>query len=126
MSGISVNPNKCIDCSICERSCPSNSIKVKDGVPLFCMNCEPDKANCLKICPTGAIESLGGAIILNKEKCNGCGACQDVCPIGAIDIGKNSANKCNFCVGKDTKECVESCPTNALTDDENTISETSS
>jgi len=122
MNDLSVIPNMCVNCSICEKSCPTNSMRIVDGIPLFCMNCSPDKASCLKICPTGAIESVGGAILLNKDECIGCGACENACPVGAISVDKfKGATKCNFCINEDTKECVESCPTNALTDNSKEI-----
>ena len=56
-----------------------------DDIPLFCMECEANQAPCLKVCPQGAIEVLGGAITLNKSKCNECGECKKVCPLKLFD-----------------------------------------
>ncbi|KZX10112.1 4Fe-4S dicluster domain-containing protein [Methanobrevibacter filiformis] len=109
------NPDLCIDCMKCERNCPSNAIRVVDTVPLFCMHCTPDKAPCLNICPENAIEALGGAITINKDKCIGCGMCRDKCPIGAISMDEiGLAKKCDLCINENTQLCAESCPTNAL------------
>jgi anaerobic carbon-monoxide dehydrogenase iron sulfur subunit len=122
MNELTVNPELCIDCAKCERNCPQNAIKVDKGVPLFCMNCSPDKAPCLQACPEGAIESLGGAIVINDEKCIGCGLCQDICPIGAINMDNTGTiHKCDLCINEDHKECIESCPTNALKEDSNEL-----
>ncbi|MDR1721984.1 MAG: 4Fe-4S dicluster domain-containing protein [Methanobrevibacter sp.] len=116
------NPQLCIDCMKCERSCPNNAIRVNDGVPLFCMHCSPDKAPCLQICPEGAIEELGGAIVINEEECIGCGMCRDVCPIGAITMDTQGiATKCDLCINQDTQECIDSCPTGALSNDSSEI-----
>lgn len=125
MSNLTLNPELCVDCMKCERNCPQNSIKMVNQVPLFCMHCNPEKAPCLLICPEEAIESLGGAIIVNTEKCIGCGKCQTACPIGAIDIDEfGNAKKCNLCMDKDEKQCVSNCPTGAIRDDiEEVISE---
>lgn len=118
MRELILNPELCIDCSKCERNCPKNSIKVTDGIPLFCMHCSPDKAPCLNNCPEGAIEYLGGAIVINDEECIGCGVCRDVCPIGAIQMdGKGQANKCDLCIKEESKQCVDACPTQALCED---------
>ncbi len=118
MTELISNPELCVDCMKCERNCPSNAIRVNEGVPLFCMHCTPEKAPCLNICPEQAIEELGGAIVINKEKCIGCGMCRDVCPIGAISMDEiGQANKCDLCINEDTQQCVESCPTEALIND---------
>lgn len=118
MSDIILNAELCVDCMKCERNCPQNSINVVDRVPLFCMHCNPDKAPCLVRCPEGAIEALGGAIVINHEKCIGCGVCESACPIGAIRMdGFGEVHKCNLCIDKDEKQCVSNCPTGALSDD---------
>lgn len=115
MRELVLNPEECVDCGNCERACPNNAIHLYGNVPLFCMHCSPDKAPCLKNCPEGAIEYVGGAITINDEKCIGCGICRDVCPIGAIHMDDSHAKKCDLCINRDTQYCVESCPTNALT-----------
>ncbi|WP_342669790.1 4Fe-4S dicluster domain-containing protein [Methanobrevibacter curvatus] len=112
-----MNPESCIDCMKCERNCPKNAIHADNGIPLFCMHCNPDKAPCLNICPEGAIEELGGAIVVNEEDCIGCGMCRDVCPIGAIEIVRGTANKCDLCINEESQQCIDSCPTEALVDD---------
>ncbi len=71
----------CLNCTTCESDC---QLKEVDTPSLFCMNCQPSKAPCLKKCPNNAIEVLGGAITINEEKCDMCKQCVDVCPIGAI------------------------------------------
>ncbi|WP_299526559.1 formate dehydrogenase [uncultured Methanobrevibacter sp.] len=72
----------CTHCEVC-KNC-QHPLDV-DDIPLFCMECSPDKAPCLKICPENAIECFGGAITLNKSKCAKCGKCKNTCPIGILD-----------------------------------------
>jgi len=122
MTELVANPELCVDCAKCERNCPMNAIRVNGGVPLFCMHCAPEKAPCLNICPEEAIEALGGAIVINGDKCIGCGMCRDVCPIGAISMDEiGQAKKCDLCVNEDTQQCIDSCPTNALSNDSSEI-----
>lgn len=122
MSELISNPNLCIDCMKCERNCPQNAMRVDDGVPLFCMHCSPEKAPCLNICPEEAIEELGGAIVINHDKCIGCGMCRDVCPIGAISMDEiGIAKKCDLCINEDTQQCIEYCPSNALSSNSDEI-----
>ena len=122
MSELISQPDLCVDCMKCERNCPQNAIRVSGGVPLFCMHCTPEKAPCLNICPEEAIEELGGAIVINNDKCIGCGLCRDVCPIGAISMNEiGLAQKCDLCINEDKQQCVESCPTEALISDSQEI-----
>ena len=69
----------CINCGKCQH--PMDV----DDISLFCMECAPNEAPCLKVCPEKAIEIIGGAITLNKNKCNKCGECTKVCPFGILD-----------------------------------------
>lgn len=44
---------------------------------------------CVSICPVGAISfDANGKAEIDKTKCIRCGACQSSCPVGAIDIDK--------------------------------------
>ncbi len=69
----------CVNCGNCQHP---NDV---DNPSLFCMECLPINAPCLKACPKKAIESFGGAITLNKNKCDKCRECVKVCPIGILD-----------------------------------------
>ena len=50
-------------------------------------------------------------IKIDKEKCNGCGACASACHEGAIDIidGKAELVREHFCDG--LGDCLPECPT---------------
>ena len=57
-------------------------------------------------------------IRIDKEKCNGCGACADACHEGAIDIinGKAELVREHFCDG--LGDCLPECPTGAISFEE--------
>lgn len=52
---------------------------------------------------------------INKELCNGCGACAKACHEGAIEMidGKATLIKDDYCDG--FGDCLPACPTNAIT-----------
>ena len=77
------NSGSCTDCTSCGSCQQTPNV---DTPTLFCMNCQPSEAPCLKICNQSAIEVLGGAITINGEKCNRCGECVEVCPNNVINI----------------------------------------
>ena len=115
-------PELCDECMKCERNCPQNAIRIINGVPIFCLHCAPEKAPCLNICPEEAIYEMDGAILIQEEKCIGCGLCRDTCPIGAINLNeKGIAIKCDLCVDLEEPCCVLSCPTEALVVDSEKI-----
>ena len=57
-------------------------------------------------------------IRIDKEKCNGCGACANACHEGAIDIidGKAELVREHFCDG--LGDCLPECPTGAISFEE--------
>ncbi|HJH25796.1 MAG TPA: [Fe-S]-binding protein [Methanophagales archaeon] len=60
-------------------------------VIVVCRACE--NPPCAKVCPTGALrERKGGGVILNEDKCIGCGFCAQACIMGAI-FWDNEKNK---------------------------------
>jgi anaerobic dimethyl sulfoxide reductase subunit B (iron-sulfur subunit) len=87
-----------------------------------CYHCE-DPA-CVSVCLCQAIskEPKYGAVLVNKEKCDGCRVCYDVCPYGApafeSDDPRSKMQKCTMCVDRiDAGEkpiCVLACPYRAL------------
>jgi electron transfer flavoprotein alpha subunit len=53
------------------------------------------------------------AVIIDHEKCTGCGTCAEACPFGAIKVVEEKAQvseKCTLC-----GSCAEVCPVDALT-----------
>lgn len=83
-------------------------------IPLICMHCEDPI--CLKFCPLDAISKRSdGIIVIDKERCNGCGICAHVCPYGALYITPGGkADGCDFCADRLDAglppKCVEECP----------------
>lgn len=73
----------CTDCTTCGSCQQTQNV---DTPILFCMHCQLSDAPCLKVCKENAIEVLGGAIIINGEKCTKCIDCVEVCPINVIKI----------------------------------------
>ena len=57
-------------------------------------------------------------IKIDREKCNGCGACASACHEGAIDMvdGKAVLTRENYCDG--LGDCLPACPTGAITFEE--------
>ncbi len=115
MRELVIVPELCDECMKCERICPRDGIKLLKGVPIFCMHCAPEKAPCLNICPEDAITEVDGAIIIQEDKCIGCGLCKEACPIGAIYMDeKGVARKCDLCIEHEKPLCIAACPKEAL------------
>ena len=57
-------------------------------------------------------------IKIDKDKCNGCGACATACHEGAIEMinGKAKLTREDYCDG--LGDCLPACPTNAITFEE--------
>jgi len=86
--------------------------------PILCRHC--DEPACVIACMSGALtkNSATGTVDQDPEKCAGCWMCVMSCPFGVIrPNGRESkvAVKCDFCSGRPFPNCVEACPTGALT-----------
>jgi len=125
------DPKKCTGCELCALACsfrfagefsPTKSmIHVVRFHPLIniavaCQHCR--EADCVRVCPTESLSQCDqtGRIIVNKDKCSGCGWCVKACPYGAISLNTNSklAFTCDLCEGEERPLCVEVCPSEAL------------
>jgi Fe-S-cluster-containing hydrogenase component 2 len=87
-------------------------------VPHLCAQC--DDYPCVKSCPVEALSTdpETTAVIVNREKCIGCGKCITACPghIPFLHPKDKKATICDFCGGD--PECVKMCAEakyNALT-----------
>jgi Fe-S-cluster-containing dehydrogenase component len=88
--------------------------------PTLCNHCE--RPSCRAACDHAAITKReDGLVIIDPEKCVGCGKCAEACPYDAVfqneDLG--ISQKCTGCAhlidnGYKEPRCSEVCPTGAL------------
>jgi carbon-monoxide dehydrogenase iron sulfur subunit len=125
---ITVNPDKCTNCKLCELACSlkktgsfspiKSRIRVNifpeefGNIPITCFQCAD--APCVKVCPAGALLQGEGVVRFVKEACIGCRMCMLACPFGVISFDSEVGKifKCDLCDGD--PECVRFCPYGAL------------
>lgn len=77
---------------------------------------------CVRNCPTTAMHKRegDGIVMVNTDKCVGCGACAWSCPYGAPQMNPETKqmSKCDFCIDLQQKGeqpvCVSTCPLGAI------------
>ncbi|SES71211.1 4Fe-4S dicluster domain-containing protein [Anaerobranca gottschalkii] len=134
-----INQSRCVGCNACVVACQQsyhlpkenqlNWVNVKEEgkypqvklefKPMLCGQC--DNPTCVTSCPVdgATYQRKDGIVIVDEDKCIGCGVCVGACPYGARSINKNNNKvvKCTFCVQEvtndDTSYCVKTCPTDA-------------
>ncbi len=135
--GFYYDSSRCIQCRTCELACKSaNDVELgvrwrrltedwtgeypaltRTFFSLACMHCR--EPACAAVCPTEAISKRpdDGIVVVDADKCNGCGDCLSACPWGVPLFGKDGTmQKCDFCVGIGREPaCAQSCPVGALT-----------
>lgn len=104
----------------------TDEIRAQRFVPRLCMQCEDPP--CVSVCPVSATyRTADGVILVDEQRCIGCGYCIMACPYGArylVPAGPRSpagvpgvADKCTFCYHRIVRgrkpACVEICPVKA-------------
>lgn len=129
-----IDVGACIGCQACTVACamenqlPDGSYRtsvltyvVKTGssagtlmLPRLCNHCE--KPPCVPVCPVGAtFKREDGIVLVDGERCVGCGYCVQACPYEARFINQRTgkADKCTFCAHRVEAgllpACVETC-----------------
>lgn len=128
---VSADPDKCVGCQVCEYVCSvtknkafnplKSSIRVVRinqliNLSVTCRLCE--NPPCVRACPRDALTQSEetGVIMVDTDKCNGCGWCIEACDYGAIMLHpeKKIVFVCDLCKEKGEPQCVKWCPEEAL------------
>jgi tetrathionate reductase subunit B len=124
----------CWGCRTCEVAC-KQEMNTSDGVRLICVQEDgPKKVHgtlefsfhvtvcrhceappCAEACPEQAIyKREDGIVLMDCDRCTGCGACVDECPYDAIalDMSAGTARKCNLCHHRLDRGLLPACADN--------------
>lgn len=141
--GFFIDLSRCIGCNACTVSCkqwhdispgPAKPVRVYQWetgqfpdiqlhmLPVMCFHCETPL--CLDACESKAIykEEKYGAVLVDREKCQGSRRCWEACPYGAPQFEGDQPDakmtKCTMCIDRLEKGlkpiCVLSCSMRAL------------
>jgi carbon-monoxide dehydrogenase iron sulfur subunit len=126
---LTVIPEQCCGCRICELVCAIEHFKVNNPkksairvlniyphpvirMPVVCSQCRVPL--CAQVCPTDALRWVEGVVRLEPSECISCYKCVESCPFGAMYVHEDCELpiKCDMCGGD--PQCVKKCPTGAL------------
>ncbi len=128
-----VDPDLCTGCEVCESVCsfahdgifnPLNAritrvrIEPITNIAIGCQTCQD--AACIAACPQKALSKKEpeSYLLVNNDKCDGCGFCIRACPFGAITLHTTThkAISCDLCTSTEYNQpqCVEVCPKEAI------------
>ncbi len=123
MKIIMAYPERCAGCRECQVVCSlthtgtvnphkSGINIVRRGVdidlPVVCVHGNGCNFECISACPENAIsKNEEGVVIIDHQKCTGCGECVEACPYHAIQMAGGLAYSCDLCGG--APECVRVC-----------------
>ena len=112
------SPNGAINSFESDGVPPEESILKSFFVPKLCNHCEASA--CTQVCPVGAtFDSPDGVVLLDRDRCMGCGYCIQACPYGCrfLNHELGVADKCTLCYHRITRglptACVQACPVGA-------------
>ncbi len=135
--GMLVDIRRCIGCQACTVSCSMENLPplgqfrttvlqyevasatpgappAMVSLPRLCNHC--DNPPCVPVCPVQAtFQRTDGVVLVDNERCVGCGYCVQACPYDArfINHETQTADKCTFCEHRLEAgllpACVESC-----------------
>lgn len=126
------DPAKCTGCRLCEYVCSATKngsfdatlsrIRVVriEPVTMTAISCRLcADAPCIIACPREALSrsEKNGIILVDEDRCDGCGWCVEACDFGAIVLNPYTKNAeiCNLCEDQEGgPRCVEFCPKEAL------------
>lgn len=135
---MALDTRKCVGCSDCVVACQTENnvplgfcrdwvVEIVDGTyPNVSIELRSERCNhcanspCVRCCPTGASHfEDGGIVLVDHDKCIGCGACIQSCPYEArYSHPDGYVDKCTFCIHRVREEsdpaCVSVCPTKCM------------
>jgi Fe-S-cluster-containing dehydrogenase component len=86
------------------------------NLAVTCRLCEDPP--CVAACPRKALTQSEetGIILVDEDKCNGCGWCIEACDYGAIRLHPDTKKvfTCDLCQDLGEPQCVKWCPEGAL------------
>jgi len=121
---LSIDDTKCDLCGKCTE-CKNGALTIEDGKLFFDAYLCTGIQDCVKLCPTGAIEFSsetipGKKVVSDSSKCVACGWCEGVCPNSCLVVEKPfygsitiDASKCQ----PDCDACIDACPCAAILPD---------